>query len=261
MNEAWIEVRDWRKAKRAELIAQREALEPVRHRQMNAAISAHIEAGFALLAGMTIGFCWPFKGEFDARFVIRHFREQGAAAALPVVVAKATPLQFRAWWPGAPMSKGVYDIPIPDGTALVVPDAAIVPMNGFDGQAYRLGYGGGYFDRTLDSMSPQLLAIGVAFEFAGLPTIRPQPHDVPMDFVVTEAGIYVARNASLARISAEQCREQAARLCAQRGLPRQRVETAAGFASPPCYAGEFPGYFGEPDDTKADDPKTGDTRN
>jgi len=249
MNEAWPEIRDWRKQKRAELIAQRMALEHVRRRQLNAAISAHIEAGFALLAGMTVGFCWPFKGEFDARFSIRHFRSRGAAAALPVVVAKAAPLQFRAWWPGAPMTTGVYDIPIPDGTALVVPDATIVPMNGFDAQGYRLGYGGGYFDRTLDATSPQPLAIGVAFEFSGLPTIRPQPHDVPMDFVVTEAGIYVAKDARLARISAGNCCERVQQLCAQRRLPRQRAAT--GYTSPPCYAGEFPGYFGETGDTKS----------
>src|SRR5258706_2292114 len=239
MNETWIEIREWRKLKRAELIAQREALDDERRRQMNAAITAHIEAGFALLAGMTVGFCWPFKNEFDARFAIRHFRELGAAAALPVVVAKATPLQFRAWWPGAPMTTGVYDIPIPDGTPLVVPDAAIVPMNGFDTQGYRLGYGGGYFDRTLAATMPRPLAIGVSFELARLPTIRPQPHDVPMDFVVTEAGIYVARDAQLARISAWECRERAQHLCQQRGLPRQGVEAAGGFASPPRCAGEI----------------------
>ena len=248
MNEAWPGIRDWRKAKRAELIAQRVALEDIRRRQLNAAITAHLEAGFEMLAGMTIGFCWPFKGEFDARFVVKHFRDLGAAAALPVVVAKATPLQFRAWWPGAPMTTGVYDIPIPDGTALVVPDAAIVPMNGFDAQGYRLGYGGGYFDRTLDAMSPQPLAIGVAFEFAGLPTIRPQPHDVPMDFVVTEAGIYVAKDASLARIGVATCRQRVQQLCAQRGLPRRRAEAATGYTSPACYAAEFPGYFGETPD-------------
>jgi 5-formyltetrahydrofolate cyclo-ligase len=250
MDANWIEIREWRKQKRAELIAQREALEDVRHGQMNAAITAHIEAGFTLLSNMTIGFCWPYKSEFDARFAVRHFRQLGAAAALPVVIAKAEPLQFRAWWPGAPMTKGVYDIPIPDGTALVVPDAAIVPMNGFDAQGYRLGYGGGYFDRTLDAASPRPLAIGVSFEFAGLPTIRPQPHDVPMDFVVTEAGIYVAKNAQLTRVNADGCQERAQQLCEERGLPRPRLQSGSAFASPPCYAGEFPGYFGESHETK-----------
>jgi 5-formyltetrahydrofolate cyclo-ligase len=243
MNDAWPEVREWRKEQRAELIAQRVALDRARRRRLNAAITAHLQAGFAPLAGMTIALCWPFKGEFDARFAIRHWRVQGAAAVLPEVVARTAPLQFRAWWPGAPMKNGVYGIPVPDGTALVVPDAAIVPMNGFDAQGYRLGYGGGYFDRTFDAIMPQPLAIGVAYEFAGLPTIRPQPHDVPMDFVVTEAGIYVAREARLVRINAEKCRERVLNLCAQRGLPR-RAENAAGYASPPCYAGDFPGYFG-----------------
>ena len=157
---------------------------------------------------------------------------------------KASPLQFRAWWPGAPMTKGVYDIPIPDGTALVVPDAAIVPMNGFDAQGYRLGYGGGYFDRTLDATHPPPLAIGVAFEFAGLPSIRPQPHDVPMDFVVTEAGIYVAENAHLLRISASACDTRVEKILRERGLPRKRPEAVAGYSSPACYAGEFPEYFG-----------------
>jgi hypothetical protein len=115
-----------------------------------------------------------------------------------------------------------------------------------------LGYGGGYFDRTLEATSPQPLAIGVAFEFAGLPTIRPQPHDVPMDFVVTEAGIYAAKDARLARISAEKCNARVRQLCEQRGLPRPRTQAAAGYASPPCYAGEFPGYFGETGDAKKD---------
>ncbi len=245
MNETWLEIKSWRRQTRAELIAQRVALDTARRREMNVAISAHIETGFALLAGMTVGFCWPFQGEFDARFAIRHFRGRGAVAALPVVIAKAAPLQFRAWWPGAPLTAGVYGIPVPDGTPLTVPDAAIVPMNGFDAQGYRLGYGGGYFDRTLAATSPQPLAIGVSFEFARLATIYPQPHDIAMDFVVTEAGIHAVTNGGLARISAGECGERARRLCEERGLPRQRAGPAGSYSSPPCYAGEFPGYFGE----------------
>ena len=63
-----------------------------------------------------------------------------------------------------------------------------MPLVGFDAQGYRLGYGGGYFDRTLAALARKPLTIGVGFEFARLPTIRPQPHDIPMDFIVTEAG-------------------------------------------------------------------------
>ena len=241
----WPQVSAWRKQQRAALIARRTALPAAQRREWSAAISACVQSCFPRLAQMTIGFCWPYQGEFDARFAIRYFRERGATAALPAVVDKASPLQFRKWWPGAPMTRGVYDIPVPDGTGLVVPDAAIVPMNGFDERAYRLGYGGGYFDRTLAVTVPRPLAIGVSFEFARLPTIHPQPHDIAMDFVVTEAGVHAVSNARLERITPEECREWAQRLCAGRGLPRQRAITAGGYSSPPCYAGEFPGYFGE----------------
>lgn len=229
---------------RAELIAQRVALPPAQRREWGRSISSSLEAGFSLLAGMTVAFCWPFKGEFDARFAIRHFRERGSTAALPAVVAKSGPLEFRTWWPGAALKPGVYEIPVPDGTEVVVPDAAIVPMNGFDRQGYRLGYGGGYFDRTLAAITPRPLAIGTAFEAARMPTIYPQPHDIAMDFVVTETGLHAVAGGQLRRIDAQECVERVQQLCEERGLPRARA-TGCGYSSPPCYAGEFPGYFGE----------------
>lgn len=246
----WPQIRDWRKERRAALIARRIAVPPDTLKQWNEAITELIASGFPMLAVMTVGFCWPFKNEFDARFVIRRFRDRGAVAALPAVVAKASPLQFRTWWPGAPMTPGVYAIPVPDGTELVVPDAAIVPMNGFDEQGYRLGYGGGYFDRTLAATAPRPLAIGVGFEFARMPTIQPQPHDIAMDFVVTEAGIHAVEGSRLARIDAEECRVRAQRLCDERRLPRPKL-AAGGLSSPVCYASEFPGYFGETVDKPA----------
>lgn len=242
----WPQIKAWRKQQRDELVARRVALAAVQRDGWNIAIAAHIEAGFALLAGMTIGYCWPFKGEFDARFVMRKFRGCGAVAALPAVIAKDAPLQFRKWWPGAPMTFGVYGIPIPDGTELVIPDAAIVPMNGFDESGYRLGYGGGYFDRTLAATVPRPLAIGVSFELARLPTIYPQPHDISMDFVVTEAGIHAVADSRLTPISHGECHVIARRLSDERGLPRRKPAIAGGdYTSPPCYAGDFPGYFGE----------------
>ena len=214
----WQQIRAWRRQQRAALIARRAALPAAQRRQWSDAISACIESCFPLLAGMTVGFCWPYQGEFDARFAIRHLRERGATAALPAVVAKAGPLQFRKWWPGAPMTPGAYDIPVPDGTEPVAPEAVIVPMNGFDEQGYRLGYGGGYFDRTLAAAAPRPVAIGVSFEFARLPTIYPQPHDIAMDFVVTEAGAYAVAASRLLRVDAAECRERAQRLFAQRRL-------------------------------------------
>jgi 5-formyltetrahydrofolate cyclo-ligase len=116
-------------------------------------------------------------------------RSPGSRSALPVVVEKKKPLEFREWWPGAPTTPGVFDLPIPQGTEIMRPHALLVPPVGFDAQGYRLGYGGGYFDRTLAALAPQPLKIAVAFEVSRIPTIHPQPYDIPMDFVVTENGI------------------------------------------------------------------------
>ena len=209
----------------------------------NERITGHLVAGFDIPHDAIVGFCWPYKGEFDARHAVRRWREHDAVAALPEVVEKKGPLQFRKWWPGAPMRPGVYDIPVPDGTEIVVPDIAIVPMNGFDERGFRLGYGGGYFDRTLAAAERRMIAIGVSYEMLRLATIYPQQHDIPMDFVVTEAGIYAAGGERLARLDEAASRERASSLLIARRLPRSAY--AGGYSSPACYASEFPGYFGE----------------
>jgi 5-formyltetrahydrofolate cyclo-ligase len=251
----WNEITAWRKARRVELIGRRTNVDPAQRRRWNERMTALLEEGFAVLAGRVVGFCWPYKGEFDARFAVRYWRDRGATAALPEVIAKGQPLRFRKWWPGAPTAPGVYAIPVPAGTEVVVPEAAVVPMNGFDGQGYRLGYGGAYFDRTLAALDPRPLAIGVSFEFARLPTIFPQPHDIPMDFVVTEAGIYRGGGNPLALLDATACAAEVRSLLEQRGARRRQeaaagafaaVPAAAGYSSPACYAHEVaPEYFGK----------------
>ena len=247
---SWDEIRAWRKRERARLIALRVALGADEHRLASQRITAALVQGFAPLAAGVIGFCWPFQREFDPRFAVRRFRERGAKAVLPAVVDPKGPLQFREWWPGAPMAPGVYDIPVPQGTAVLKPDAAIVPMNGFDSAGFRLGYGGGYFDRTLAALAPRPLAIGVSFEALRLASIFPQPHDIAMDFVVTEAATYRVCKDSLLPIGAEQCMREVTALCTQRGLSCTRLDdtddaVAREYSSPACYAHEFPGYFGE----------------
>ena len=184
------DIRLWRKTMRAELLGKRAAVSTEQHQAWNDAMTGLLVSGFPMLRQMTVGLYWPFQGEFDPRYAIRHFRERGAVAALPVVIEKRAPLQFREWWPGVATSKGVFDLPVPEGTRVVVPQALLIPPVGFDDRGYRLGYGGGYFDRTLSAISPQPLKIGVAFEMSRLETIYPQAYDIPLDFIVTERCIY-----------------------------------------------------------------------
>lgn len=183
------EVKRWRREQRAALLARREAVPVDRRRALDERITRFLIEGFPQLAGLTIGFYWPYRGEFDPRLAVLHFRKAGSVAALPVVVRKAAPLEFRRWWPGAPVTEGAFGLPSPE-TEAVRPQALLIPPIGFDARGYRLGYGGGYFDRTLAGWSPPPLKIGVAHESARIETIRPQPHDIPMDFIVTEAGIH-----------------------------------------------------------------------
>jgi len=183
--QGWEEVRAWRKATRPALIDARLAVPREERSRRDALITARIEALLPDLAERRIGFYWPFKGEYDPRPLVRALHGRGARLALPVV-EKARPMRFREWWPHMRMVPGIWDIPVPDEGEWVRPEALLVPLLGFDGRGYRLGYGGGYYDRTLAAMPEKPLAIGIGFEQSRLPTIHPQPHDVPMDLIITE---------------------------------------------------------------------------
>lgn len=228
------------------------------YRQWNASITRLLMEGFPCLQRMTIGIYWPYKGEYDPRFAIREFRKSGAIATLPIVIKKAEPLQFREWWPGAPVTKGVFNLPIPEGTAILQPNALLIPPLGFDLKGYRLGYGGGYFDRTLANLTPQPLKIGVAFELSRIETIYPQPHDISMDFIVTETAIHYVSSDDLislrepkeaAQIAEQIIRERDLALrpgapsCSRNDSDRTSVSVHQ-YSSPPCYANELdPNYW------------------
>ncbi len=187
----------WRQAQRDTLVAARLQVDEVTLRDWRDQIDRRLQHYFADLAIGVIAFCWPIKNEYDARPLVKRLRERGAVTALPVVVAPRTPLEFRAWHPGVELARGALDIPYPKDGNSVVPDTMLVPMNGFDTGGYRLGYGAGFFDRTLASLPIRPRTIGVAYEIARLETIRPQPYDIPMDFVVTERALYQRVNGVL----------------------------------------------------------------
>lgn len=208
----------WRKAARHARIAARRALDEDDRGARNAAIDEWLEAGFGPFAGATVGFCWPIAAEPEPRFAVRRWREAGSRAALPVVVAPRTPLEFREWWPGAPMENGVHDIPYPVGTEVLLPEAALVPVNGYDAAGYRLGYGGAFFDRTLAALPRKPICLGLGFETARLETIYPQPHDIPFDFIVTEAGIQARIDGALTRLGPADAATRVRELQRERGL-------------------------------------------
>lgn len=143
---------------------------------------------------MTVSAYRPFRGEPDLRALLERVVAHGGRTALPVVIARAQPLIFRAWSKGEPLERGVWNIPVPAAeAAIVAPDIVIAPVVGFDAACYRLGYGGGFFDRTLAAAVKRPRVFGVGYKQAAIPTIYPQPHDIPMDVVVMEDGVIAPR--------------------------------------------------------------------
>jgi 5-formyltetrahydrofolate cyclo-ligase len=188
--ESWAEIAAWRRERRTALMVARNALTATEHRAISRAIESQLTASFPSLANRLVGFYWPIRREFDPLPLVRRLIAADGRAALPVVVGKGLPLEFRAWHPGSKMAVGVYDIPYPADGPAVLPEVMLVPLLGFDGACLRLGYGAGFYDRTFASFAAKPLAIGIGFELGRLDTIHPQPHDIPMDAVVSEAGIF-----------------------------------------------------------------------
>lgn len=185
----WDEIRLWRRQQRQRLIDERMAMPVSLRLEQGETAKQHLIEAVDIAAHRTLGIYWPMRGEMDVRDIARAHVEAGGIAALPVVVERNAAVEFWRWWPGMKMDKGIWDIPIPAGRELVHPDLLIVPLVGFDSGCYRLGYGGGYYDRTIAAANPRPLCLGLGFSVAALPGIFPQPHDIPMQMIVTERGV------------------------------------------------------------------------
>ncbi|MGQ3295507.1 MAG: 5-formyltetrahydrofolate cyclo-ligase, partial [Shinella sp.] len=186
--QAWTDVNRWRKSERERLIAERLAIPAETRAHHGDTIAAGVLAEIGDLTDRIVSAYWPFRGEPDLRPFLQTVAERGGRTALPVVVEKGRPLEFHLWQTGEALSRGVWNIPIPAEQRPCLPDIVIAPVVGYDPACYRLGYGGGFFDRTLAAMPKKPRVIGVGYSVAKLATIYPQLHDIPMDVIVTEAG-------------------------------------------------------------------------
>lgn len=184
------EVTEWRKAERSRLLDVRRNLPLADRAALIEPLLANLRCVLQKLSFGSLGIYWPIQREVDVRpLADKLCREKGAVLALPVVVQKGAPLEYWKWQMGAPVERGFWNIPVPKQRQVIEPDAVIAPLVGFSGK-YRLGYGGGYFDRTLGAAKKRPFAIGIGFEFSRVEGFVPQPHDIPMNVIVTESAVY-----------------------------------------------------------------------
>ena len=194
------QLKSFRDRLRAEKLAARAAL-PAKERVTKTARISALLADFLIAeAPRVVAFTWPISGEADLRPVVEMYRaaEPGRRLALPEVVKRGEPMVFREWTPGCRLREQRFGVMVPEEGELLVPDAILLPPVAFDEGGYRLGYGGGYYDRTLAVLAPRPLAIGVGFELSRCPTIHPQDWDQPLDAVITEAGAFLFDRRGLA---------------------------------------------------------------
>ncbi|MCR8828205.1 5-formyltetrahydrofolate cyclo-ligase [Pseudosulfitobacter koreensis] len=186
------DVARFRRAERSRLIAARSLSSEARLQAM-ATLIAELDDFIAPQANMCIAVYWPIRGEPDLRPWMHKVQAAGAQVLLPVMVAEQTPLEFHTWWPDCRMKRGLWNILEPAEGEARVPDVVIAPLVGVDEALYRLGNGGGYYDRTLVRLNPRPRVVGVGFAGCLVPTIYPMPWDVPMDVVVLSDGSRLQR--------------------------------------------------------------------
>ncbi|MBT0570917.1 5-formyltetrahydrofolate cyclo-ligase [Curvibacter sp. CHRR-16] len=144
-----------------------------------------------------IGAYWPIKGEFDPLPSLHRWKEDGELMdqpqrrriGLPVVNREHKTMTFHAWYPGCPMEEDAYGIPKPKDTELLFPTLLFVPCLGYGPGGYRLGYGGGFYDRMLGSLNPKPFTVGLGFASGFVDDLEPEAHDVPLDAILNDHGV------------------------------------------------------------------------
>jgi 5-formyltetrahydrofolate cyclo-ligase len=164
-------------------------LHPEHSQSGSLALASHAFPIAASAGALNISGFFPYKSEIDTRPLLGRLAGEGWTTALPIVIASGDPLMFRRWYPGQPTTPGMWDIPQPtEDSPLIEPDVLLVPMLAFDRKGYRLGYGGGFYDRTLAKLRAKksVIAIGVAYAGQEVDSVPRDAHDQPLDFIMTE---------------------------------------------------------------------------
>lgn len=181
-----FEVQAWRQQQREQLIAARQAINAPLRQQWQHHVNTQLLKYLDQLQPGNIGFYLPIRGELDCRPLATELINKGWRCAVPVMRKGIKTLKFCQWTPDTKMIPGIWGIPVPEQQIVLSPDVLIIPLVGHDRNGYRLGYGGGYYDRTLAILPVKPVTIGVGLEQGKLNTIHPHQFDIPMDLVVTE---------------------------------------------------------------------------
>ena len=180
--------REWRK----QILQQRRDMPAVERARADAALDAQLRAALGAISDGVLAFYWPIQAEFDARpalaaWLAENTQGHGSAtrrAVLPVVIGRNQPLRFRQWNTTTVMQPAGFGTSVPSTGEWLPPTVLLIPLVGFDAAGYRLGYGGGYYDRTLPTLTPRPQTIGIGYAAGWLATIHPQPHDCKLDAIL-----------------------------------------------------------------------------
>jgi 5,10-methenyltetrahydrofolate synthetase len=189
MNRSFLEPSRDKRVLRKQLQAERQAL--VDRHQRAVHLQQVLRVWLVERDETAIGAYWPIKGEFDALPALYRWAEADPRRriGLPVIDRDTRQLRFHVWFPGCPMEDDAYGIPKPKDTEAFEPQLLLVPCVGYGGRGVRLGYGGGFYDRTLAALQPRPFTVGLAYAHGFVPWLQAEPHDVSLDAILNEDGV------------------------------------------------------------------------
>lgn len=168
----------------------RAAMSHFAREEASKAACLHFFEGVPLAEGEVVAAYWPIRDEMDCQPILVRLMDSGQPVCLPVVIGDGAPLELRLWEDGAPLYPAGFGTLAPEDLApKAEPDVILIPLLGFDDRGTRLGYGGGYYDRTLAQLAKRPRLVGLAFAAQQVDHIPRDAHDIPLDVVVTENGV------------------------------------------------------------------------